>query len=116
MRSGAISPEINFSISSACLETLLTVPTEIVAVMTDVIRNGETVCGFAFNSTGCYACGAQMRDRLMPRIMRTEPERLVNTEHGNFDPDAVLRAMMFGEKPGGDMERSVGIGTIEVAL
>ena len=57
-----------------------------------------------------------MRDRLIPRIMRTEPQRLVNTGHSNFDPNEVLRAMMFGEKPGGDMERSVGIGTIEVAL
>ena len=57
-----------------------------------------------------------MYDRLIPRIMRTEPERLVNTDHSNFDPNGVLRAMMFGEKPGGDMERSVGIGTIEVAL
>ena len=84
--------------------------------MTDVIRNGETVCDFAFNSTGCYACSAQMRDRLMPRIMRTEPERLVNIEYSNFDPKEVIRAMMFGEKPGGDMERSVGIGTIEVTL
>ena len=57
-----------------------------------------------------------MYDRLIPRIMRTEPERSVNTEYGNFDPDAALRAMRFGEKPGGDMECSVSIGTIEVAL
>ena len=48
--------------------------------------------------------------------MRTEPERLVNTEHSNFDPNEVLSALMFGEKPGVGMERLVGIGTIEVAL
>jgi len=90
--------------------------TSIVAVITDVIRDGKPVAGFAFNSTGRYACGAQMRNRLIPRIMRQDPDSLIDPARGNFDADAVHRAMMFGEKPGGDMERSVGIGTIEVAL
>ena len=31
--------------------------TSVVAVITDVVRNGRPVCGFAFNSTGRYACG-----------------------------------------------------------
>ncbi|MGB7035459.1 MAG: hypothetical protein WBD71_08025 [Xanthobacteraceae bacterium] len=35
--------------------------TSVVAVITDVIRHGKPVVGFAFNSTGRYACGAQMR-------------------------------------------------------
>ena len=37
--------------------------TSIVAVVTDVVRGGRPVAGFAFNSTGRYACGAQMRFR-----------------------------------------------------
>ncbi len=90
--------------------------TSVVAVITDVIRDGKPVAGFAFNSTGRYACGAQMRDRLIPRILRQDPESMIDQSHGNFDPDALYQAMMFGEKPGGDMERSVGIGTIDVAL
>lgn len=90
--------------------------TSIVAVITDVIRDGKPVIGYAFNSTGRYACGAQMRDRLIPRILRQDPDSLIDPTWDNFDPDAVLKAMMFGEKPGGDMERSVGIGTIEIAL
>ncbi|MAF47872.1 MAG: enolase C-terminal domain-like protein [Rhodospirillales bacterium] len=90
--------------------------TSIVAVITDVIRDGSPVAGFAFNSTGRYACGGQMRDRLIPRILRQKPDSLLDAERGNFDPEAIFHAMMFGEKPGGDMERSVGIGTIEVAL
>jgi hypothetical protein len=90
--------------------------TSIVAVITDVVRGGATVAGFAFNSTGRYACGAQMRDRLIPRILRQDPASLWDEDRGNFNPGAVVRAMMFGEKPGGDLERSVGIGTIEVAL
>ena len=32
--------------------------TSVVAVITDVIRGGKPVVGFAFNSTGRYACGA----------------------------------------------------------
>ena len=40
--------------------------TSIVAVITDVVRDGAPVVGYAFNSTGRYACGAQMRNRLIP--------------------------------------------------
>ena len=43
--------------------------TSVVAVVTDVIRDGRPVAGFAFNSTGRYACGAQMRARFIPRAM-----------------------------------------------
>jgi L-alanine-DL-glutamate epimerase-like enolase superfamily enzyme len=48
--------------------------------------------------------------------LRQDPDSLIDPTWDNFDPDALLKAMMFGEKPGGDMERSVGIGTIEIAL
>jgi hypothetical protein len=41
--------------------------TSVVAVITDVMRGGKPVVGFAFNSTGRYACGAQMRARFIPR-------------------------------------------------
>ncbi|MEP9378854.1 enolase C-terminal domain-like protein [Aquabacter sp. CN5-332] len=87
--------------------------TSLVAVVTDVVRAGKPIIGYAFNSTGRYACGAQMRDRLIPRLMR---EERLTLDPAAFDPDLWLSAMMFGEKPGGDMERSVAIGTIEHAL
>ena len=90
--------------------------TSIVAVVTDVMRGGKPVVGYAFNSTGRYACGAQIRDRLSPRVMKAQAAGTLSIEPAAFDPDAVLAAMMVGEKPGGDMERSVGIGTIEVAI
>ena len=90
--------------------------TSIVAVITHVIRDGAPVTGFAFNSTGRYACGSQMRDRFIPRILRQDPDSFLDQSWDNFDPDAILQAMMFGEKPGGEMVRSVGMGTIEVAL
>lgn len=89
--------------------------TSVVAVITDVIRDGKPVAGFAFNSTGRYACGAQMRDRFIPRILQAKPESLLDASGNNFDPEKILAAMMQREKPGGHTERSVAIGTIEVA-
>ena len=89
--------------------------TSVVAVITDVMRGGKPVTGFAFNSTGRYACGAQMRERFIPRILKSEPDTLLDAE-GNLSPDKILAAMMRNEKSGGHSERSVGIGTIEVAV
>src|SRR5437762_4783533 len=90
--------------------------TSVVAVITDVKRDGETVCGFAFNSTGRYACGAQMRARFIPRILKAEPRSLLNEAGDNFAPEKILAAMLRNEKSGGHSERSIGIGTIEVAV
>ena len=89
--------------------------TSVVAVITDVIRSGKPVCGFAFNSTGRYACGAQMRARFIPRILNAPPASLLD-EAGNFAPEKILAVMLQNEKSGGHSERSVGIGTIEVAV
>ncbi len=90
--------------------------TSVVAVITDVVRDGKPVCGFAFNSTGRYACGAQMRARFIPRVLKTEPKTLLNETGENLAPEKVLAVMMRNEKSGGHSERSVGIGTIEVAV
>src|SRR5436189_3705349 len=90
--------------------------TSVVAVITDVIRDGKPIAGFAFNSTGRYACGAQMRARFIPRILKADPKSLVNEAGDNLDPEKILAVMMRNEKAGGHSERSVGIGTIEVAV
>ena len=89
--------------------------TSVVAVLTDVVRDGKPVTGFAFNSTGRYACGATMRERFIPRILKAQPESLLNAAGDNFDPEKILACMLQREKPGGHTERSVAIGTIEVA-
>jgi len=89
--------------------------TSVVAVVTDVVRGGKPVVGYAFNSTGRYACGAQMRARFIPRVLEARPESLVNAAGDNFDPEKILAVMMQREKPGGHTERSIAIGTIEVA-
>jgi L-alanine-DL-glutamate epimerase-like enolase superfamily enzyme len=89
--------------------------TSVVAVVTDAMRSGKPVIGYAFNSTGRYACGAQMRARFIPRILNAEPETLVDASGANLDPEKILACMMQREKPGGHTERSIAIGTIEVA-
>jgi D(-)-tartrate dehydratase len=90
--------------------------TSVVAVITDLVRDGRPVAGFAFNSTGRYACGAQMRERFIPRILRAEPKSLLDATGDNLDPEKILAVMRQREKIGGDAERSIGIGTIEVAV
>src|SRR5215208_1143590 len=90
--------------------------TSVVAVITDVVRDGRPVSGFAFNSTGRYACGAAMRARFIPRILGADPRALLDQSQENFDPDKVLAVMMQREKSGGHSERSIAIGTIEVAV
>jgi L-alanine-DL-glutamate epimerase-like enolase superfamily enzyme len=89
--------------------------TSVVAVITDVMRGGKPVCGFAFNSTGRYACGASMRARFIPRILAAKPDTLLD-ETGLIDPAKALAIMLQREKAGAHSERSIAIGTIEVAL
>jgi L-alanine-DL-glutamate epimerase-like enolase superfamily enzyme len=89
--------------------------TSIVAVITDVKRDGRPVVGFAFNSTGRYACGAQMRARFIPRILAADPDTLLDAAGTNLAPERILAVMMQREKSGGHSERSIPIGTIEVA-
>ena len=90
--------------------------TSVVAVITDVVRDGRPVVGYAFNSTGRYACGAQMRDRFVPRLLKANPDTLLDAGGTNLDPAKILACMMQREKPGGHTERSVATGTIEVAV
>src|SRR5262249_17944218 len=89
--------------------------TSIVAVVTDVVRAGRPVVGFAFNSTGRYACGAQMRERFIPRVLRADPATLLDAR-GDLDPARVAAVMNTREKIGVGAERSIAIGTIEVAV
>src|SRR3954469_23928574 len=109
-----VAVPINSTISNAVFD-FSEMTTSVVAVVTDVMRGGKPVTGYAFNSTGRYACGAQMRARFIPRILKAAPEALVDATGNNFDPAKILTCMMQREKPGGHTERSIAIGTIEVA-
>ena len=42
--------------------------TSLVAVVTDVVRDGKPVVGYGFNSNGRYGQGGLIRERFAPRI------------------------------------------------
>ena len=88
----------------------------VVAVITDVIRDGRPVVGFGFNSNGRYGQGALMRERFLPRLMEADPDDLVDVAHNNLDPFAIWKTLMTNEKPGGHGERSVAVGTLDMAI
>lgn len=88
----------------------------VVAVVTDVIRDGKPVIGYGFNSNGRYGQGALMRDRFLARVAEAEPDSLIDQDHDNLDPFAIWKALMRNEKPGGHGERSVAVGTIDMAV
>lgn len=88
----------------------------LVAVVTDVVRNGRPVVGYGFNSNGRYGQGQLMRERFIPRIMEADPASLVDDSGGNLDAHKVWACMFRNEKPGGHGERSVAIGTIDMAV
>jgi D(-)-tartrate dehydratase len=74
------------------------------------------VVGYGFNSNGRYGQGALMRDRFIARVMEADPETLIDRAHDNLDPFAIWKALMTNEKPGGHGERSVAVGTIDMAV
>ncbi|WP_306147390.1 MULTISPECIES: mandelate racemase/muconate lactonizing enzyme family protein [unclassified Roseibium] len=88
----------------------------LVAVITDVERNGRRVVGYGFNSNGRYGQGGLIRERFRNRILEAEPKQLLNQDGTNFDPHAIWATMMQNEKPGGHGERSVAVGTIDMAV
>ena len=88
----------------------------LVAVVTDVMRNGRPVIGYGFNSNGRYGQGGLIRERFAPRILEAKPESLLDDRHDNLDPNRIWAAMMTNEKPGGHGERSVAVGTIDMAV
>lgn len=90
--------------------------TSLVAVVTDVVRNGRRMVGYGFNSNGRYGQGGLIRERFAPRVLQSEPDSLLNDAGDNLDPSRIWNAMMQNEKPGGHGERSVAVGTIDMAV
>src|SRR5512140_3356192 len=88
----------------------------LVAVVTDVVRDGKPVIGYGFNSNGRYGQGGLIRERFAPRILEAKPDSLLDAARDNIDPHKVWAAAMTNEKPGGHGERSVAMGTIDMAV
>jgi L-alanine-DL-glutamate epimerase-like enolase superfamily enzyme len=90
--------------------------TSLVAVVTDVLRDGKRVVGYGFNSNGRYGQGGLIRERFAPRLMEADPKTLLDGSGDNLDPDKIWATLMSNEKPGGHGERSVAVGTIDMAV
>jgi L-alanine-DL-glutamate epimerase-like enolase superfamily enzyme len=88
----------------------------VAAVITDVVRDGKPVIGYGFNSNGRYGQGSLIRERFAPRILRADPKTLIDEKHENLDPARIWACLMSNEKPGGHGERSVAVGTIDMAV
>ncbi|MDB4883770.1 MAG: Mandelate racemase/muconate lactonizing protein [Gemmatimonadetes bacterium] len=88
----------------------------LVAVVTDVVRDGRRVVGYGFNSNGRYGQGGLIRERFAPRLLAADLASLLDDSGENLDPDRVWSALMRNEKPGGHGERSVAVGTIDMAV
>ncbi|MBC8158414.1 MAG: mandelate racemase, partial [Alphaproteobacteria bacterium] len=88
----------------------------LVAVVTDVVREGKPVVGYGFNANGRYAQGGILRERLIPRILAAEPDTLIDETGDNIDPFAVFTAMMTNEKPGGHGDRAIAVAALDMAV
>ncbi len=86
----------------------------LVAVVSDVIRDGKPVTGVAFNSIGRFAQSGILRDRMIPRVLAARPDSLLD-EQNRIDPAEVLRAAMRDEKPGGHGDRAAAASALELA-
>jgi len=88
----------------------------LVAVKTDVVRDGKPVVGYGFTSNGRYGQGALIRERFRPRVLEAKPSAMLDEAEENFDPGKIWTVMFRDEKPGGHGERSAAMGAIDMAV
>src|SRR5690606_11967830 len=88
----------------------------LVAVVTDVLRDGRRVVGYGFNSNGRYEQGGRICERFSPSYLEADPAPPVDDSGANLAPHRIWAQMMTNGKPGGHGERSVAVGTIVVAV
>ncbi|HRE02234.1 MAG TPA: hypothetical protein PLV68_13105, partial [Ilumatobacteraceae bacterium] len=87
----------------------------LVAVFSDLIRNGAALVGVAFNSIGRHSQGGILRERVIPRILEADPDELVASDTGLIDPAKVLAVGRRDEKPGGHGDRAGALAAVELA-
>jgi D(-)-tartrate dehydratase len=68
----------------------------VVAVVTDVVRNGMPVV--ASPRTAATARVASSGERFRPRILEAEPKTMIDQEQDNLDPAKIWACMMTNEK------------------
>jgi len=90
--------------------------TGIVALITDVVRNGAPVIGFGFASLGRYSAEGLIQARFAARLLNAAESDVATADGTNIDPMRAWDCMMRNEKPGGHGERCVAVGTLDMAL
>lgn len=88
----------------------------LVALVSDVLRDGKPVIGYAFDSIGRFAQTGILRDRFIPRLRNADGRSLLDAEGRLFDPKAVFTTIMKNEKPGGHGDRAHAAAAIELAV
>lgn len=105
---------IKSSIRNAYID-FSTMTASVVAIQTDVVKDGKPVVGFGFNSNGRYSEQGLLRERFIPRLKAAAAKDLQD-ERGIIDPAKAWAVMMSNEKPGGHGERSVAVGILDMAI
>lgn len=88
----------------------------LVAVITDVVRNGRPVIGIGFNSIGRFAQSGIIQTRMIPRLRAAAPASLLAEGGRQFDAAKVLASILRNEKPGGHGDRAGAAAAIELAI
>lgn len=88
----------------------------LIAVVTDVQRNGRPLIGYAFNSIGRFAQSGILRERIIPRVLAAAPEDLLDSNGHRFCPKRLMAVAMRNEKPGGHGDRAAAVAAIELAI
>jgi len=88
----------------------------LVAVVTDVVREGRPIIGYGFNSNGRYGQGHLMRERFIPRILEAPADSLLDEAGDNLDPHKIWATMLPNKNPAGQGERPVAEGTMDMAI
>jgi L-alanine-DL-glutamate epimerase-like enolase superfamily enzyme len=82
----------------------------LVAIVTDVVRDGRAVIGYGFNSNGRYGQGGLISERFAPRLAEADPKSLLDDAGDNFDPDriwATLMKILLAERHGREADPRV---------
>jgi L-alanine-DL-glutamate epimerase-like enolase superfamily enzyme len=88
----------------------------LVAVVSDVVRDGRPVAGVAFNSIGRYAQPGLIDERFARRLLAAPEGSLLDDSGSLFDPAAVGAVLMRNEKPGGHGDRAGAVAALELAV
>ncbi len=81
-----------------------------------VRAHGMQVSAFGFNSIGRFAQSGILSSRLIPRILKAEPELLLSEDQNTLNPAAIAKVAMQNEKPGGHGDRASAVAALELAV